>query len=199
MGIANESGIGERALIERAKRGDEGSFEALVMSCRKKAWNIALQYMRDENDAMDALQEAFIRIFRGLGKFKGDCRFDTWVYRITVNICKDMLKKNEKFRLHDSLYLEGDDGEYLRDIPWAGPRPDEALERKELADELLECMRLLPQDHREVIILRDIQGFSYEEISELLAASLGTVKSRINRARANLRRIWLEQKCGGGV
>jgi RNA polymerase sigma-70 factor (ECF subfamily) len=182
----------ERALIEKAKKGVEGSFEALILSCKKKAWNIALRYLRDEEDAMDALQESFIKIYRKLGSFKGDSRFDTWVYRITVNTCKDMLRKNEKRKLHDSLYLVGEDGEYPREIPDAGPTPEEALDRAELAEELLRCMDLLPPEHREAILLRDIQNLSYEEISKVLDISLGTVKSRISRARSGLRAIWLE-------
>jgi RNA polymerase sigma-70 factor (ECF subfamily) len=184
----------ERQLIEEAKNGDEGSFEALIKSCRRKAWNIAFRYMRNENDAMDALQESFIKIYKNLKGFKGDSRFDTWVHRITVNTCKDMLRKNEKYKLNDSLYADGDDGEYMRDFPDSTPGPEDAVMTSELASELLVCVDRLPTDHREVIILRDIRNLSYEEISEISGASLGTVKSRISRARGNLRRIWLEQK-----
>jgi RNA polymerase sigma-70 factor (ECF subfamily) len=184
----------EWRLIEEAKNGNESSFEALILSCRKKAWNIAFQYMRNENDAMDALQESFIKIYKNLKGFKGDSRFDTWVHRITVNTCKDMLRKNEKYKLNDSIYTGGDDGEYMRDFPDADPGPEDTFMMSELASELLLCVDRLPPDHREVIILRDIQNLSYEEISEILDTSLGTVKSRISRARGNLRRIWLEQK-----
>ncbi|MDR3294602.1 MAG: sigma-70 family RNA polymerase sigma factor [Clostridiales Family XIII bacterium] len=184
----------ELELIEEAKNGVESSFEALILSCQKKAWNIALQYLRNENDAMDALQESFIKIYKNLGNFKGESRFDTWVYRITVNTCKDMLRQNEKFKLHDSLYATGDDGEFLREIPGDAPTPEEILDRAELADELLCCVEMLQPGHKDVIILRDIQNLSYEEISETLGASLGTVKSRISRARGNLRKLWLEQK-----
>ncbi|MDR2087945.1 MAG: sigma-70 family RNA polymerase sigma factor [Clostridiales Family XIII bacterium] len=184
----------ERQLIEEAKNGNESSFEALILSCKKKAWNIAFQYMRNENDAMDALQESFIKIYRNLNSFKGDSRFDTWVHRITVNTCKDMLRKNEKYKLNDSLYTTGEDGDYLREFPDAEPGPEDAVMMSELASELLRCVDMLPPDHRDVIILRDIRNLSYDEISEILDASLGTVKSRINRARGNLRRMWLEQK-----
>jgi RNA polymerase sigma-70 factor (ECF subfamily) len=143
---------------------------------------------------MDALQESFIKIYKNLEGFKGDSRFDTWVHRITVNTCKDMLRKNEKYKLNDSLYTGGDEGEYMRDFPDEDPGPEETVMMSELASELLQCVDRLPPDHREVIILRDIQNLSYEEISEILDTSLGTVKSRISRARGNLRRMWLEQK-----
>jgi RNA polymerase sigma-70 factor (ECF subfamily) len=149
--------------------------------------------MRNENDAMDALQESFIKIYKNLKSFKGDSRFDTWVHRITVNTCKDMLRKNEKYKLNDSLYPGGDDGEYMREFPDVEPGPEDAVMRSELASELLQCVNMLPPDHRDVIILRDIRNLSYEEISDILDTSLGTVKSRINRARGSLRRMWLEQ------
>jgi RNA polymerase sigma-70 factor (ECF subfamily) len=184
----------EWQLIEEAKNGNERSFEALILSCKKKAWNIAFQYMRNENDAMDALQESFIKIYKNLKNFKGDSRFDTWVHRITVNTCKDMLRKNEKYKLNDSLYPGGEDGEFMREFPDVEPGPEDAFMRSELASELLRCVDRLPPDHRDVIILRDMRNLSYEEISDILDTSLGTVKSRINRARGNLRRMWLEQK-----
>jgi RNA polymerase sigma-70 factor (ECF subfamily) len=148
---------------------------------------------------MDALQESFIKIYKNLKSFKGDSRFDTWVHRITVNTCKDMLRKNEKYKLNDSLYPGGDEGEYMREFPDADPGPEDTVMMSELASELLQCVDMLPPDHRDVIILRDIRNLSYEEISEILDTSLGTVKSRINRARGNLRRMWLEQKNRGDV
>jgi RNA polymerase sigma-70 factor (ECF subfamily) len=110
-----------------------------------------------------------------------------------------MLRKNEKYKLNDSLYTAGEDGDYLREFPDADPGPEETVVMSELASELLRCVDMLPPDHRDVIILRDIRNLSYEEISVILDASLGTVKSRINRARGNLRRMWLEQKAGAGV
>ena len=194
MSATIESKSGEIELIEKAIKGDERSFEALILSCQKKAWNIAIQYMRNENDAMDVLQECFIKIFRNLKNFKGDSRFDTWVYRITVNTCKDFLRKSEKMRQNEFHFVSSEDEDYIKSIPSNEATPEETMSRKETADELLKCMELLPAEHKEVIILRDIQNLSYEEISEVLSTSLGTVKSRINRARSNLKRIWQEQK-----
>ena len=194
MDVTIESKTDETELIEKAIKGDERSFEALILSCQKKAWNIAIQYMRNENDAMDVLQECFIKIFRNLKNFKGDSRFDTWVYRITVNTCKDFLRKSEKVRQNEFHLVNNEEEDYIKSIPSSEATPEETMSRKETADELLKCMELLPAEHREVIILRDIQNLSYDEISEVLSTSLGTVKSRINRARSNLKRIWLEQK-----
>jgi RNA polymerase sigma-70 factor (ECF subfamily) len=192
--VSTESKLDETALIEKAIKGDESSFEALILSCQKKAWNIAIQYMRNQSDAMDVLQECFIKIFRNLKNFKGDSRFDTWVYRIMVNTCKDFLRKNEKTHRNEIYFISNDDEEYVREIPSGEPSPEERLSRQETIEELLECMEQLPFDHKEVIVLRDIQNLSYDEISEILSTSLGTVKSRINRARSNLKKLWLEQK-----
>ena len=194
MTVTIESKSGEMDLIAKAIKGDESSFEALILACKKKAWNIAIQYMRNESDAMDVLQECFIKIFRNLKNFKGDSRFDTWVYRITVNTCKDFLRKSEKMRQNEFHFANTEEEDYLRHIPSNDFTPEEDLSQRETAEELLKCMEMLPFDHREVIILRDIQNLSYDEISEILSTSLGTVKSRINRARSSLKKIWLEQK-----
>ena len=189
-----ESKLSESELIERAIKGDESCFEALILSCQKKAWNIAIQYMRNESDAMDVLQECFIKIFRNLKNFKGDSRFDTWVYRITVNTCKDFLRKSEKNRQNEYYFISNEDENFITEIPSKEATPEEDISQRETAEELMKCMERLPFDHREVILLRDIQNLSYDEISEMLSTSLGTVKSRINRARSSLKKLWMEQK-----
>ncbi|MDR0570201.1 MAG: sigma-70 family RNA polymerase sigma factor [Clostridiales Family XIII bacterium] len=181
-------------LIEKASKGDEHSFEALILSCKQKAWNMALQYMRNENDAMDVMQEVFIKIFRKLKEFKGDCRFDTWVYRITVNACMDMLRKRSRALRRDAAYYEDIGGGYGGELVSRAHGPEESLSDKELSEELLKCVERLPLVHREVIVMRDIRNLSYEEISDILEMPLGTVKSRINRARNSLKEMWLEQK-----
>ncbi len=183
----------EAVLIEKAKSGDEFSFELLIESCRTKAYNTALRYLRDEDDAMDALQESLIKVFRHLDKFKGDCKFDTWVYRIVVNTCNDFLRKNKKQKNNVSFYWTDEDGETMIDIPDTAPTPSEVFDTKLTVSYVMDCLNEMPEDQREVLILRDIQGFSYEEISEILGCSMGTVKSRINRARLKLKQKILEQ------
>ena len=185
----------EKLLIQKAKSGDEVSFETLILSCQGRAYNIALRYLHNEEDALDALQESFIKIFRHLNKFKEDSRFDTWVYRIVVNTCNDILRKNVNIKFTDSIYKKDDDEkEVMIDIPDHSNSPESVLEKKEKSNHMLLCLERLNPEHKEVIILRDIQGFSYEEISEILQCSIGTVKSRINRSRLKLREINLEQK-----
>lgn len=181
----------EKELITRAKTGDETSFELLIEGCKTKAYNIAWRYMRNEQDALDALQESFIKVFRHLGKFKGESSFDTWVYRIVVNTCNDMLRKNSNLKIVNTIY-EKEEEEPIVKVPDPGPTPWEALERKEKSQFLLDCIETLHPDQKEIIVLRDIQGFSYQELTEILDCSIGTVKSRINRARKRLKQVIME-------
>ncbi|WP_324824147.1 RNA polymerase sigma factor [Sinanaerobacter sp. ZZT-01] len=183
----------EKELITRAKTGDETSFEQLIESCKTKAYNIAWRYMRNEQDALDALQESFIKVFRHLGKFKGESSFDTWVYRIVVNTCNDMLRKNNNLKAVTTVFAN-DEEEVVVRLPDTGPTPWEALERKEKSQFILDCLETLQPDQKEIIILRDIHGFSYQELTEVLECSIGTVKSRINRARKRLKQIIMEHK-----
>lgn len=183
----------EKQLIQKAKSGDEVSFESLILSCQSKAYNIALRYLKNEDDALDALQESFIKIFRHLNSFKEDSRFDTWVYRIVVNTCNDMLRKNSNQKITDSIYKTEDDKEAVIDIPDVSGSPEKVFEQKLNTEHIMSCLEKLNQEQKEIIVLRDIHGFSYDEISEILSCSIGTVKSRINRSRLRLREILLEQ------
>ncbi|MDF3000612.1 MAG: sigma-70 family polymerase sigma factor [Bacillota bacterium] len=187
------SDLNEKQLIQKAKMGDEKSFESLILGCQSKAYNLAIRYLKNEEDAMDALQESFIKIFRHLNSFKEDSRFDTWVYRIVVNTCNDILRKNSSRKTTDSIFRTEDDKETVLEIPDSSGAPEEVYDKKEKSEHIMSCMDKLSQDQREIIILRDIQGFSYDEISEILKCSVGTVKSRINRSRLKLREILMEQ------
>jgi RNA polymerase sigma-70 factor (ECF subfamily) len=191
MGMSSD--LNEKQLIQKAKMGDEKSFESLILGCQSKAYNLAIRYLKNEEDAMDALQESFIKIFRHLNSFKEDSRFDTWVYRIVVNTCNDILRKNSSRKTTDSIFRTEDDKETVLEIPDSSGAPEEVYDKKEKSEHIMSCMDKLSQDQREIIILRDIQGFSYDEISEILKCSVGTVKSRINRSRLKLREILMEQ------
>ena len=187
----------ERILIQKAIEGDRDSLEALLLSCKGKAYSIACRYMKNEDDAMDALQESYIKIFRNLSRFNFESRFDTWVYRIVMNTCNDLYRKNKKNANIISLSNSYDEEETAGAefaVADTGAGPEQLYERKEESRYLIECVNRLNDEHRQVIILRDMKGFSYEEISEILDCSLGTVKSRISRARLRLREIYLEGK-----
>lgn len=182
----------EAQLIKQAKRGDERSFETLILSCKGKAYNIALRYMRNEDDALDAVQESFIKIFRSLESFHEDSKFDTWVYRIVVNTCNDLLRKRKHRQEEPLEYETADETKAFVSIASAEMTPEEYFLQEEQKNYVMDCLNQLSKEHREILILRDLQGFSYEETAELLACSVGTVKSRISRARMKLKEIYLQ-------
>ena len=138
---------------------------------------------------MDITQEVFLRVFRSLSGFKEESSFSTWLYRITFNICIDFSRKNAK-RNENSLSLDGEiaDGKEL-ELPDERHAPEAAYDRKELREEIAGAILRLSEQHREVLVMREISGLSYAEIAEVLELEEGTVKSRIARARENLRKI----------
>lgn len=183
----------EQTLIKQAVSGDEASFEALIFACKGKAYSIAFRYLRNQEDAMDALQESLIKIYRHLDKFNFESSFDTWVYRIVVNTCNDMVKKSKK-RPEPIQFSNYYDEPREKEIPDSEMLPDERLIHKEESEHILNCLEKIPIEQKEILILRDIQGFSYEEIAQILKCNTGTVKSRISRARQRLREVYLREQ-----
>ena len=182
----------EKALVQQAKAGDRDAFAALVSAYEGKIYNLALRYLGNREDAMDASQEVFLRVFRFLPGFQEESGFSTWIYRIGVNVCKDMLVKRNK-RNELSLELPDDEDDY-RTVEVADERydPQAIVEQSDLRESLASAIAELPQQQREMIVLRDIQGLSYEEIGQVLCLESGTVKSRLSRARENLRKKLLQ-------
>lgn len=178
----------EKLLVKKSQSGDVESFELLISSYDKRAYNIAYRIMGNEEDAKDMAQEALLRVFRSIKDFKGQSSFSTWLYRIVTNVCLDELRKrkNEKYISMDSS-IQTEEGELHLELCSDKETPEIAYERTEQMELIKNAIRNLSEEYRSVIVLRDIQGFSYEEISNMLDCSLGTVKSRINRARNMLR------------
>ena len=170
-------------LIKKAQNGDLRSFEQLAAEFQGKIFNIALGIMGNPHDAEDAAQNALIKIYRAIGDFKFQSKFSTWVYRITTNVCMDELRKSKRPSKVSSDEL-GDDAFGICDTE------SQAL-KSETAEKLREAISGLNDEHRKVIVLRDINGFSYEEIAKITKSSTGTVKSRISRARAALKETLL--------
>lgn len=180
----------EKLLLEKAKAGEIAAFEELIEGCQKKIFNIALRIVGNYDDANDLAQEVLIRIYKSIGNFKEQSSFSTWIYRITTNVCLDDIrkKKNRKvISLDEEIRVE--DGEMQRQIVSSDPLPEETAERGELRELVNGAIRSLSEEHRVVIVLRDLQGFSYEEIARILKCPEGTVKSRINRARLALKNV----------
>lgn len=172
--------------LDLLRSGDEAAFEALVRACEKKVYLLALRYTNNPADAMDISQDTFVKAFRNLKKFKGDSSPETWVYRIAVNTALDHVRRSAR-RSETGLYRQDEDGqEQLLDIPDERYSPEKAAEQTDMRELLQKAIAMLPEEQRQVIVLRDIDDFSYQQIAEILDVSEGTVKSRLFRARAKL-------------
>lgn len=185
----------ESALIKKIKSGDMNAFSELVLQYEKRAYNFAYRILKDAHLAEDATQEAFLRVYSKIDTFLGNSSFSTWFYTILNNICLDYLRK--KSRQPDALSIQkasADDEEYELQIEDKSAGPHEVLQKKDAALLLEKAIEQLTYEHRSVIILRDIEGREYEDIARILNISLGTVKSRLSRARLSLRRILEEEK-----
>ena len=173
----------ERDMIERASRGDAAAFNRLMEQHERRMYAVALRMCGNREDAQDCLQEAMLRVYRAIGGFKGQSSFSIWVYRITMNTCLDELrrKKNRQSTSLDSLL----------DMGWSPSddtnAPEKQAIRSELRRNLNRAIQELPEEMRSAVVLRDIQGFSYEEIAHMLEINVGTIKSRISRGREKLR------------
>lgn len=185
----------EKLLIKKIKSGDMEAFSLLVSAYEKKAVNFARRMLGTQEEAEDAAQEAFLKVFDKIHTFREDSSFSTWFYTVLNNICLDALRKRSRRAETVSIHQSDDTGdEYELQIEDTADGPYEAFQKNE-AKRLLEiALTKLSDEHRTVIILRDINGFEYEEIAKILKISTGTVKSRISRARLSLRRILEEHR-----
>ncbi len=178
----------EQELVRAAAGGDTEAFERLVRTYENKIYHLALRMCGSADEAADIAQEAFLAAWRGLPSFRGEAGFATWLYRLTSNAAIDYLRRQKKQRGDMSL----DDEELGLDAVDSGPSPQETAEGSELRSAVAAGFNQLSEGHRQVLVLREIQGLSYEEIASVLELDIGTVKSRISRARSSLRKILLE-------
>lgn len=178
----------ERAIIDRCKHGDLSAFNELLKQHEKSAYNLAYRLTGNYDDANDIVQESFIRVYNAIQTFRGDANFSTWLYRVITNVYLDARKK-EKHRAHASLDdgLELDESIVTRQVEDTAPLPDKQLEGKERKKVIEAAIQTLPEYQRAMVVLYHVQGCSYEEISKILGMPLGTVKSRLNRARIALK------------
>jgi len=174
----------DRQLVERAQRGDKHAFELLVSKYQRKLARLLARFIRDPAEVEDVAQEAFIKAYRALPSFRGDSAFYTWLYRIGINTAKNYLVSigrraptATEFNSEDAEGFEG--GEQLRDIN----TPESLMMSKEIATTVNDTMEHLPEELRSAITLREIEGLSYEDIAEIMNCPIGTVRSRIFRAR----------------
>ena len=174
----------ERALVLRAQKGDSAAFEDIVRAHEATVYRLALRQLGSREDAEDAAQEVFLKAYTGLNSFRGDSKLSVWLYRITSNVCTDMLRRR---RETVSLSQENEEGEPLQlELPDERFDPVALAERKDLREQIGAALNALPPEAREILLLRELGGQSYDEIAAALDLDLGTVKSRIFRARKKL-------------
>lgn len=180
----------ERALIARCKNGEVGAFDELFKRYEKRVFNCAYHISGNYNDACDISQEAFIRVFNSIQTFRGDANFLTWIYRIVTNVYLDERKKSKAHR-QTSLdeFIELEENSVSRQIVDDRPVPAEIVETKERAAVVREAIASLPEYQRAIVTLYHVDNLSYDEIADILRLPIGTVKSRLNRARLALAEI----------
>lgn len=178
--------ITEKQIIERVRNGELAAFEELVVKYERRVYCYAFRFMGNNEDAHDLAQEVFLRAYRALPHFRGEAALLTWLLRITANACLDELRRRQ--RTETWLLSNTDEKEDGQSIfPAAAALPEQVLETMELRRCLAQALQILTEAHRTVIILHDLQGYTYKEIAELLHCSIGTVKSRLCRGRTKLR------------
>jgi len=183
----------EKALIEAARQGDVGSFNQLVLSYQSMAYNVAYRILGDRDAAADATQDAFLSAFKAIGKFRGGA-FKAWLLRIVTNACYDLLRHKQRRPTASLDAILVSEPAPIRPLTDPGESPEEHTLRQELSKVIQAGIGTLPPEQRATLVLSDIQGLSYQEIADITAVSLGTVKSRLSRARSKLRDFLLEQR-----
>ena len=191
----SKEAVRENKLIKKAQSGNVKAFEKIIDTYQVKIYNMVYRMSGNQNDAFDITQEVLIKIFRNINSFKFESKFSTWVYRVVSNTCLDEMKKIKRKSAYSlDAELITDDGELNVEIPDSQPLPEDELEGKEIRDSITEAISRLSLEHQNVIILRDINGLSYDEIANIIDCSVGTVKSRVSRARKALKKILSEDK-----
>ncbi len=173
---------GDAALAARARTGDMEAFEVLVKQYRNDVFALSYHFVRNREEAWDLSQEVFVKAHRGLGRFRGDASFKTWLLRITANQCKDFLKK----RRLDTVAF---DDTRAVDAPSSMRDPRAASEASELGSAILAALDQLPMKHRTAFVLREFDGLSYDEMAQAMGCNIGTVMSRLHHARKKLRNL----------
>lgn len=186
---AKNIGLDERTLVDLLKQGDEGAFRAMVETWQDMVYNTALGIVQVPADAEDIAQEVFVQVYQSVGSFKGDSKFSTWLYRITVTKSLDLerrKKRKKRFAFVKSLF--GDDNQ-VQVHPPDFQHPGVKLDKKEDAAILMGAIKKLPENQRIAFTLHKVEGLSYQEVSDVMQASISSVESLMHRAKTNLRKM----------
>ncbi len=180
----------DRELIQRAQNGDHAAFRSLVERHQRRAVSIAMGLVRNENDAREIVQDAFIRVFKGINAFQGTSSFYTWLYRIVTNLAIDLMRKpgRRDAELNEGRTVNEESAEFPLVSRIDGADPMDVVRRQEIAARLQEALEALPSYHRGAILMREVEGMSYEEIAQAMGVSKGTIMSRLFHARQKLQR-----------
>lgn len=184
-------------LVKRVRGGDQRAFKLLVERYQKKVYAVAVGMLKDREEAMDVSQEAFVKVYKYLDHFKGDSSFYTWLYRITSNICIDVLRKRggsgrEFVELDDAVLMDTAEANIGALGSRLGTNPQKSALRRELAEKIQYALEQVPEKHRAILLLRELEGMSYEDLARTLEIPKGTVMSRLFHARAKVQKILSE-------
>ena len=179
----------EQQWVDAARQGDQSAFEQLVKLYEKRVLALTTRMCKNPADAEEAAQEAFLSAWQGLPFFRRDASFSTWLYRLASNACVDLLRREGRRQSAAGPSLN--DEEVQLEVPDTAPSPQEQAERSELRQQIEAGLQALTPDHRQVLLLREMHQLSYDEIAQTLDVDVGTVKSRINRGRKQLRNFLL--------
>ncbi|ACB85465.1 RNA polymerase, sigma-24 subunit, ECF subfamily [Natranaerobius thermophilus JW/NM-WN-LF] len=181
-------------LVKQCQNGHLDAFEELVHKYHQKVYSLCYRFSGNHDDANDLAQEAFIRVYHSINKFHFKSAFSTWLYRVTSNVCLDeMRKRKRKSSVSLDSPMETDDGELYFNLPDQKFNPELMAERKDVQEIVHKAIQELPKDQKLTLLLREMEGFSYDEMAEVMNVSVGTVKSRLSRARNNLKEILVQK------
>jgi RNA polymerase sigma-70 factor (ECF subfamily) len=188
------SGADDKELVRQAQRGDTAAFEELVSRYRDKVYARAYSMMRNEDEAVDLSQEAWIKAWQRLAQFQGESGFGTWMTRIVINLCLDQLRKQNRHRTESLDAIDEEFGGIERQLPVVTINPTAGLERSELRQRLERAMSQLSYEHRTVLVLHEFEEMEYKEIAKVMDCSIGTVMSRLFYARRRLAALLADLK-----
>jgi RNA polymerase sigma-70 factor, ECF subfamily len=184
-------------LVKRVRSGDQRAFKLLVERYQRKVYSVALGMLKDKEEALDISQEAFVKVYKYLDHFKGDSSFYTWLYRITTNLCIDVIRKRgankaEAVEFDESIQMDVSEANLGALGSRLGTNPQKSALRKELAAKIQEALEQVPEKHRAILLLRELEGMSYEDLARTLEIPKGTVMSRLFHARSKVQKILSE-------
>lgn len=183
--------IGDEELVRHFLAGDRHAFSQIVRKYQDRVFSICFRWLGDREFAQEIAQDVFIAIFKSLANFRGDCQLSTWIFRVTINHCKNarLYRKRRAWEKHEPIEGTPHDDDRPRELPSNEPSADSRAIRTDAEQLVSEGLAALTEEHRQIIILRDIEDLDYDEIAEILSIPRGTVKSRLHRARAELAEV----------